>query len=728
MRRLSLRGGLMWIALSAFVGQGWTADTAAPKSPGRASQSAAQPPQNAAPIAKKTAAPPSNQTARRAEPDVVTLNFINADIEGVVKVMTEITGKNFVVDPRVKGTVTIISAKPMQRALVYDVFLSALRLQGFAAVEDSGIVSILPEADAKLHASPTVAPGEAARRTGDRIETRIFTLRYESAVQLLPVLRPLIAPNNTITAYQNSNTLVVTDYANNLQRIAKIIDSIDQPSGTDPVVIPLQYASAVDVAQTVNRLFSEMGQGQGGADPTQRFMVVADVRSNSLLVRSGDSSRLDRMRKFVTILDTPTSANGNIHVVYLKNAEAVKLADLLRAIYSGEVAAPAVASRPMTQTALAASMASGQNPGATPSFGNTQGSSAATAPGIIQADPATNSIIITAPDAIYNNMRAALEKLDVRRAQIFVEALIVELTASKAAEFGVQWQSLKGLGGTSATGFGGTNFGSTGQNIIGIAANPSTIGTGLNVGVVDGTLAIPGIGTITNLSVLARALETDANANILSTPTLLTLDNEEAKIIIGQNVPFVTGSYAVSGAATTPTPFTTVERHDVGLTLQIKPQISEGGTVRLQIYQEVSTIDDKSNLTGIIINKRAVQSTILIDDKQIIVIGGLIDTRVIEGVQKVPLLGDIPILGALFRYKTRSFSKTNLMIFLRPTLVRNSEDSGTYSGERYDYIRGQQLKASPILDSTLLDMQSPILTPRPNSVPAAPAINQKTEP
>ncbi len=736
MKRRALLGGLMWIALLAFVGQGWAADRGSAKPPGPASQTAPQTPKIVAPITKQTAAPPANQTAvplanqaaRRAEPDVVTLNFINADIEGVVKVMTEITGKNFVVDPRVKGTVTIISAKPMQRALVYDVFLSALRLQGFAAVEDRGIVSILPEADAKLHSSPTLAAGETARSAGDRIETRIFTLKFESAVQLLPVLRPLIAPNNTITAYQNSNTLVITDYANNLQRIAKIIDSIDQPNGVDPVVIPLLHASAVDVAQTVNRLFSETGQGQGGADPTQRFIVVADVRSNSLLVRSGDSSRLTRLRKFVTILDTPTSASGNIHVVYLKNAEAVKLAELLRAIYSGEAAAPAVASRPMTQTAIGASLSSGQNPGASPSFANTQGSTSATSPGIIQADPATNSIIITAPDAIYNNMRAALEKLDVRRAQIFVEALIVELTASKAAEFGIQWQSLNGLGGTTAQGFGGTNFGSTGQNIIGVAANPSTIGTGLNVGIVDGTLAIPGLGTIANLSVLARALETDANANILSTPTLLTLDNEEAKIIIGQNVPFVTGSYAVSGTATTPTPFTTVERYDVGLTLQIKPQISEGGTVRLQIYQEVSTIDDKSNLTGIIINKRAVQSTILIDDKQIIVIGGLIDTRVIEGVQKVPLLGDIPILGALFRYKTRSYSKTNLMIFLKPTLVRNSEDSGTYSGERYDYIRGEQLKASPILDSTLLKMESPILAPRPNSVPAVPAKNQKSEP
>ena len=307
MKRRSLLRGLMWMALLAFDGQGWTADTAAPKNPGRASQSAAQPAQSAtqpapigAPTAKQAAASLPKQTARHAEPDVVTLNFINAEIEGVVKVMTEITGKNFVIDPRVKGTVTIISAKPMQRALVYDVFLSALRLQGFTAVEDRGIVNILPEADAKLHPSPTFAPGDNARSAGDRIETRIFTLKYESAAQLLPVLRPLIAPNNTITAYQNSNTLVVTDYANNLQRIAKIIDSIDQPSGSDPIVIPIKYASAVDVVQTVNRLFAEAGQG--AAEPSQRIVVVADARSNSLLVRSGDSSRLDRLRRFVAIL------------------------------------------------------------------------------------------------------------------------------------------------------------------------------------------------------------------------------------------------------------------------------------------------------------------------------------------------------------------------------------------------------------------------------------------
>ena len=659
----------------------------------------------------------------RENPDVVTLNFVNAEIEGVVKVVSEITGKNFLLDPRVKGTINIVSAKPVARAFVYDMFLSALRLQGFAAVEDRGVVKIVPEADAKLHSGPTVGPSDTAHTGGDRIETRVFTLKYESATQLVPILRPLIAPNNTIFAYQNSNSLVITDYANNLQRLERIIDSIDQPGGVDPVVIPLQYASAVDVAQTINRLFTEtQGQAQAaGTEPTQRFTIVADARSNSLLVRSGDPARFARVRKFVGILDNPTSASGNIHVVYLKNAEAVKLAETLRAIYQGESGAPgaltptpAPASRPMTQATLGSTTpTSTQNQGGPTSFGNNPGAAAAMVPGIIQADAATNSIIITAPDAIYNNIRAALDKLDVRRAQVYVEALIVEVTASKAAEFGIQWQDLNGLGKTTTQLFGGTNFGTAGQNIIGISQNPATAGAGLNIGLVKGTVSIPGIGPILNLGVLARALESDANANILSTPTLLTLDNEEAKIIIGQNVPFITGQYAVSGAGTTPTPFQTVERHDVGLTLQIKPQISEGGTVRLQIYQEVSSIDDKANPAGVITNKRAVESTVLVDDKQIVVIGGLIQDQVNDGVQKVPVLGDIPILGGLFRYKTRSHSKTNLMIFLRPTLVRNSQDSGAYTSERYDYILGEQEKARPVHDVVLPDVPSPTLPPRP---------------
>ena len=702
----------------------------APRVPPRPAESKPAP-RAATPTVKGLPEAPPPSRPPRENPDIVTLNFVNADIEGVVKVVSEITGKNFVVDPRVKGTVNIVSAKPMPRERVYDVFLAALRLQGFAAVEDRGLVKIVPEADAKLHASPTQAQGEVGRISGDRIETRVFTLKYESAVQALPILRPLIAPSNTITAYQNNNTLVITDYANNLERIADIIDAIDQPYANDPIVIPLKYASAVDVAATVNRLFAEAAQAQGAAEPTQRFTVVADARSNSLLARSGEASRLSRLRKFVAILDSPSNAGGNIHVVYLKNAEAVKLAEILRAIYQGESGTAPTAAGTTTPTAQRTSLGTnapggtsssqsqlgGQSTsgvGAQSSFSINQTQSTPTAPGIIQADASTNSIIITAPDAIYNNLRAALDKLDVRRAQVYVEALIAEVSANKAAEFGIQWQDLNGLNKSNAQPFGGTNFGSTGQNIIGIAQNPGTAGLGLNVGVIKGQVNVPGVGQILNLGFLVRALQTDSNSNILATPTLLTLDNEEAVILIGQNVPFITGQYALSGGATTPTPFQTVERRDVGVTLRVKPQISEGGTVRLQIYQEVSNIDNNTP-AGVITNKRAVESTILVDDGRIVVIGGLIQDTVIDGVQKVPVLGDIPVLGTLFRYKTRSHVKTNLMVFLRPTLVRNSQRAEEYTGERYDYILGEQQKAKPVHDAVLPDVESPTLPPKPQT-------------
>lgn len=704
MKHCWLQTGFLWMGMVIPIGLAWPANVL----PHPAFSASAEKPRG-------TGAP--------ADPDEVILNLVNADIEGVVKVVSEITGKNFVLDPRVKGTINIVSAKPMSRTVVYDVFVSAMRLQGFAVVEDHGIVKIVPEADAKLNSSSTFGPSEQTRGAGDRIQTKIFTLKYESAVQIVPILRPLIAPNNTITAYQNNNTLVITDYANNLKRLEKIIDSIDQPSGSDPVVIPLQYASAVDVVATVNRLFAEASQGQGatGAEPVQHLTVIADARSNSLLVRSGNPGRLAQLRKFVAMLDTPTNAGGNIHVVYLKNAEAVKLAETLRAIYQADAGTTAAPRTDIAATTALGAFASAQAPatGAPASIGAGQTQAASASPGIIQADAATNSIIITAPDAIYNNLRAALDKLDVRRAQVYVEALIAEISADKAAEFGIQWQNLSGLDKTGTQAFGGTNFGTPGQNIVKISQNPTTAARGLNIGVIKGSIAIPGIGQIANLGLLVRALETDANANILSTPTLLTMDNEEAAIVIGQNVPFITGQYAMSGAATTPTPFQTIERRDVGLTLRIKPQISEGGTVRLQMYQEVSSVDKtSSNPAGVTTNKRAVVSTVLVDDGQIVVIGGLMQDTVSDGEEKVPMLGDIPVLGGLFRYKTRSHQKTNLMIFLRPTLVRNSQRANVFTGERYDYIIGEQNKAKLAHDAILPDMDSPVLPPRP--LPAQP--------
>jgi general secretion pathway protein D len=656
---------------------------------------------------------PGNAQTQPAQPDTVTLNFVNADIEGVVKAVSDITGKNFVLDPRVKGTINIVSARPMARALVYEVFLSALRLQGYAAVEDRGLVKIVPEADAKLHQGRTVGAGEHPRTAGDQIQTQVFTLKYESAAQLLPTLRPLIAPANSISLYPASNTLVITDYAGNLQRIGRIIESIDQPGGTDPVVIPLVNASALDVAAMVNRLFADAPQAAGaaGADTSQRLSVVADPRSNSLVARSDNPSRVTRLRTLVAMLDSPGSAAGNLHVVYLKNAEAMKVAETLRGIYLGE-SIPAAAPRVLTP--VAASGAGTPSAGSSPMAPLSAPSAVAQPPGMIQADAATNSILINAPDAIYNNLRAALDKLDMRRAQVYVEALIAEMTADKAAEFGVQWQSLSGVEASGTNGFGGTNFGGPGQNILGIAANPASAGRGLNVGVINGTVNIPGVGQLLNLNLLVRALESDSNANILSTPTLLTLDNEEARIIIGQNVPFITGSYAVTGAATTPTPFQTIERKDVGLTLRVRPQISEGGTVRLQIYQEVSSVVDTilPSPAGVTTNKRAVESTVLVDDGQIIVIGGLIQDSVKETVEKVPLLGDIPVLGALFTYSTRARNKTNLMVFLRPTVLRDAPRADSVTDQRYDYILGEQYKRRAPPSPPLPDMAPPTLPPR----------------
>ncbi len=661
----------------------------------------------------------------------VTLNFVNADIEGVVKAMAEVTGKNFVLDPRVKGTVNIISAQPVPRDQVYDVFLSALRLQGFAAVEDHGLVKILPEGDAKLHRN--VRTGQQA--DSDGLQTRVFTLTHQSATQLVPMLRPLVAPNNTITALENSNTLVITDYASNLQRLAGIIAAVDQPEDSGSAMIVLRYASALDTARTINSLFASTAQGLEklkGANPTEQVAVIADARSNSLLVRAADPARLAQIRQFAAMLDSPTSAAGNVHVVYLKNAEAVKLADTLRGIYSGSVTTSGQGSGSFAPTdtlgsnptsgATGSSTQSGTGGSSMQTMGDGSGqSSAQSVPGIIQADPATNSIIITAPDAVYNNLRAVVEKLDARRKQVYVEALIVELTASKTGEFGIQWQDLSNIGKSGTQVFGGTNFGGVGQNIIGITQNPASIGPGLNIGTIRGTVTIGGV-EILNLGLLARALETDSNANILSTPTLLTLDNEEAKIVVGQNVPFITGQYAVSGAATTPSPFQTIERRDVGLTLKIRPQISEGGVVRLQIYQEVSSVADTANPAGVITNTRSIESTVLVDDGQIIVLGGLIQDSVNGGVSQVPVLGSIPLLGGLFRYNNHSRTKTNLMVFLRPTILSDSVGADALTSERYDYIRGEQLHAEPVRGAVHLNNPLPLLPSLPVGavVPIAP--------
>jgi len=635
-----------------------------------------------------------------AAAEQISLNFVNADVGEVIKAVSQITKRNFLVDPRVKGTINIVSATPIPASLAYDTLLSALRLQGFAAVESNSVTKVMPEADAKLY-----IPNLSNRGNGDKLVTRVFMLHHESAVQLVPILRPLIAPNNIVVAYPNNNALVVTDYASNLKRIEEIVATLDQAQTAETVVIPVKYASAMDIAQTINHLMLDGSVvAAGSTDASQRFMLASDGRTNSLLLKTESAARIARVKELAARLDIQTSAPGNIHVVYLKNAEATALALTLRSVLSGDTqaaAAPAT-SLASSATAMPGSMTQTTKNGAAPTGG-----------GMIQADAATNSLIITAPEAIYNNLRAVIEKLDVRRAQVYVEALVVEVTAAKAAEFGVQWQSLNGLNGGGAQLIGGTNFGTTGQNIIGAAASIASVGTGLNIGIANGTTTLPSGLKVINLGMLARALETDANTNILSTPNLLTLDNEEAKIIVGQNVPFITGSYAQTGSTATATPFQTIDRKDVGLTLSIKPQISQNGAIKLQIYQEVSSVDQTTltNPGGVTTNKRSLASTVMIDDGKIIVLGGLIQDSLSDSRDKVPLLGDIPVLGTLFRYNTRQHSKTNLMIFIRPFVMRDAHAYQGYTQDRYEYLRGEEGNAKMPLGFAVPDVPAPALPP-----------------
>jgi general secretion pathway protein D len=423
-----------------------------------------------------------------------------------------------------------------------------------------------------------------------------------------------------------------------------------------------------------------------------------------------------------------------MYIVYLRHAEAVRVAQTLRALLTGSdgggagagsAAGATGAGQPSLASAMAASQPATPLPIAAGALGTSPAASVAFSAGgaTIQADSANNALVIMAPEPVYNNLRAVIDKLDVRRAQVYVEALIVEVAAEKAAEFGIQWQVLGGIGKDNWQGVGGTNFGArgSGNNIIDTAQNLASVGQGLNLGVMNGTVTIPGVGTVLNLAFLARALETQAGANILSTPTLLTLDNEEARIMVGQNVPFVTGQYATTGGTNTVTPFQTVERRDVGLMLRVKPQITEGGTVRLVIYQEVSRIDYAlSSSSQLILQKRSLESSVVIDDQQVVVLGGLIQDSMIDGGQQVPLLGSIPLVGSLFRYDNRNRTKTNLMVFLKPTVVRASATGREFTSERYDYLLNQQQQMRPEERLFWSDTTIPMMPP-PGTMPGSPA-------
>ncbi len=704
-------------------------------------------------------AQPDSATVQRAQPtssrgpavrpsSPVTLNFVNADIEAVTRAMGVMLNRQFIIDPRVKGSITVYSEQPVSVAEAYRTYLAALRGLGFTVVETAGFLKVLPEPDAKLQAGSVAVETSSAR--GDQILTQIFRVQHENANNLVAVLRPLISPNNTINANPGNNSLVITDYADNLQRIAKIIAAMDTPGTSDIEIVPLKYAVAADLAPLVQRL-ADGGQTVAAAVPGQSSSavnVLVDPRSNGLILRASNPARLAAVRSMVDKLDQPgTDGGNNIRVVYLKNADATKLATVLRAAFGA--ASSGSNNQSGSNSSLSGTGALGGNnnqtlTGATSSSNSTGGmnSAAATSPlsqsagpstgGFVQADPSTNSLIITAPEPLYRQVRAVIEQLDARRAQVYVESLIVKIDNTKAAQFGVQWQNLFGSKGDGTITGAGTNFGTGLSNIINAtgAVAGGTAGvttaltngsapTGLNIGV------LKKFGSIYTLGAVANFFESQSGANVLSTPNLVALDNEEARIVIGQNVPFVTGSYA--GATTTGgtvNPFTTVDRKDVGLTLKVKSQIGEGGTVRMVVYQENSSVVPGSNgTTGPTLDKSAIETSVVVDDGDIIVLGGLLKDEYTDGDDGVPGLSKIPLIGNLFSSKNRKRVKTNLMVFLRPVVMRNAEGANRLTLDRYESIRAVQQVSQPQKNLMLPDTGSPVL-PEPKFAPADKALPQ----
>lgn len=619
----------------------------------------------------------------------VTLNFKDADIESVIGWVAQQTGKNFIVDPRVKSKVTIISGKPLNKDEIYQVFLSVLQVHGFAAVSSGDVIKIMPDINAKQSGVPVADKNHPGK--GDEMITRVISLENVPAAQLVPILRPLIPQQGHMVAYPPSNVLIISDRAENIDRIAQIISRVDLPSVENQVeVIPLHHASAAEVARILTALEQQNqrnaqkrgGQQEGGAT------FIADERTNSILLSGGKSERL-QIRALISNLDIPLEREGNIHVIYLRYANAKDLVPVLTGI--GQKVVQQVQSAKGGKAPVAAQA-------------NSQ-------PFDIQADESTNALVITASLEVFRSLRAVIRQLDVRRAQVLVEGIIAEISLNKAAQLGIQWGADGLPGGHGPVGF--TNFASGTGSSLGEIAGEVASGT---VSSVPEGLTL-GIGRFNsnnvNFGALVRALQGDGSTNVLSTPTLLTLDNQEAEIVVGQNVPFVTGSYSsVSNSSTVSNPFQTIQRQNVGIDLKVKPQINEGNTIKLDVEQKVDSLAASSaGAADLITNTRSIKTTVLVDDGEVVVLGGLIKDDLTESVQKVPGLGDLPLLGGLFRYKTTTKDKTDLMVFLHPVIMRDESLLANVSGDKYNYIRAKELALREKGVALLSNEETPLMRP-----------------
>ncbi|MFM0073339.1 type II secretion system secretin GspD [Paraburkholderia sediminicola] len=709
-------------------------------------------------------------TAQTAQAQV-TLNFVNADIDQVAKAIGAATGKTIIVDPRVKGQLNLVSENAVPEDQALKTLQSALRMQGFALVQDHGVLKVVPEADAKLQGVPTYVGNTPVAR-GDQVVTQVFVLKNESANNLLPVLRPLISPNNTVAAYPANNSIVVTDYADNVRRIAQIIAGVDTAAGQSVAVVQLRNANAIDIATQLTKMLDP--GAIGSTDATLKVSITADPRTNSLLIRASNGGRLAAAKQLAKELDSPTTMPGNMHVVALRNADATKLAKTLRGMLGkggdtgssggsneansfnqngggggglGGNSTGTSGTPPLPSGGLNGSSGASPLGGSGGGYGSSGGSGSAgllggdkdksddnQPGGMIQADSATNSLIITAAEPVYRNLRAVIDQLDARRAQVYIEALIVELNSNTNANLGIQWQ----VANNSI--FAGTNLATgTGNSIVNLTAAAAATGAtgglagalasgggiqqGLNVGWIHNIFGVQGLGA------LLQALSQTADANVLSTPNLITLDNEEAKIVVGTNVPIQTGSYSNLTSGTTSNAFNTFDRVDVGLTLHIKPQITDGGILKLQLYTEDSAIvngttNAATNPAGPEFTKRSIQSTVLADNGEIIVLGGLMQDNYQVSNSKVPLLGDIPWLGQLFRSEQKTRQKTNLMVFLRPVIITDRDTAQAVTANRYDYVQG--VTGAYKSDNNLIkDKDDPVVPPMPigPSQGGSPAMN-----
>jgi general secretion pathway protein D len=610
----------------------------------------------------------------QAAADEITLNLKDADIRALISTVSKFTGKNFIIDPRVKAKITVISSETLSPEEVYEVFLSILQVHGYAAVPTGSVIKIVPEVNAKQGPLPMEATSTGP--PGDELITKIIGLDHVPAAQLVPILRPLVPQQGHLAAYNPTNTLIITDHAGNIERLMRIIGGVDKPESEELEVIPLKHASAPELVRIVNSLYP-----QAAKDQANRVNLAADERTNSILMSGERAVRL-KVRTTIMQLDTPLDdGGGNTHVVYLRYAKAENMVTILTGIKEQQSKTTAGKRVPATPAAAAAAAR------------NATGGSFISESTIIQADEETNALIITADPNTLLTLKSVIRQLDIRRAQVHIEAIIAEISTNRDKEIGVgavvdgtnSSENTFPVGISNLVGLGDLIAAAAGSEeaALGVLQN---LGSGLTVGV--GSETSSGV----RYGLILKALQTDSAANILSTPSIVTLDNEEAEIIVAQNLPFITGQFTGTGSLDPGNPFQTIERQDVGLTLKVTPQINEGDTIKLDIEQEVSDVVTITENSGPVTRKRSIKTSVLVDDGGILVLGGLIEEIVDDTQSKVPLLGDIPLLGKLFTSTASTKRKQNLMVFLKPSILRDFTDAAYVTNEKYNYLRAEQIR------------------------------------